>query len=74
MGLAQAIMENSDILILDEPLNGLDKEGGAYMREFILELKKQGKTLLIDSRSAEYIDVLCDTVCEMDNDVLSMVR
>lgn len=74
LGLAQAIMENPDILILDEPLNGLDKEGVADMREFLLELKAQGKTLLIASHSAEDIDVLCDTVCKMDNGKLEIVR
>lgn len=74
LGLAQAIMENPDILILDEPLNGLDKEEVADMREFLLELKAQGKTLLIASHSAEDIDVLCDTVCEMDKGRLEIVR
>jgi len=43
LGLAQAIMEDPDILILDEPLNGLDKEGAADMRQFLLGLKEQGK-------------------------------
>lgn len=74
LGLAQAIMEDPDILILDEPLNGLDKEGAADMREFLLGLKVQGKTLLIASHSAEDIDVLCDTVCEMDKGRLTYIR
>ncbi len=74
LGLAQAIMEDPDILILDEPLNGLDKEGAADMRKFLLGLKEQGKTLLIASHSAEDIDVLCDTVGEMDKGVLTVVR
>ncbi len=74
LGLAQAIMENPDILILDEPLNGLDKEGAADMREFLLGLKAQGKTLLIASHSAEDIDMLCDAVCEMDKGVLNVIR
>ena len=74
LGLAQAIMEDPDILILDEPLNGLDKDGVKDMRQFLLGLKEQGKTLLIASHSTEDIDVLCDTVCEMDKGVLSIVR
>lgn len=74
LGLAQAIMEDPDILILDEPLNGLDKEGAADMREFLLSLKAQGKTLLIASHSAEDIDTLCDTVYEMDKGKISKVR
>ncbi len=74
LGLAQAIMEDPDILILDEPMNGLDKEGVKDMRQYLLDLKAQGKTILIASHSAEDIDVLCDTVCEMDKGVLTVVR
>lgn len=64
--LAQAIMENPDLLVLDEPMNGLDKDGVSDMREYLLDLKSQGKTILIAPHSAENIDILCDTVCEMD--------
>lgn len=71
LGLAQAIMENPDILILDEPMNGLDNDGVADMRKYLLELKKQGKTIIIASHSAEDIEILCDTVCEMDKGVLT---
>jgi len=74
LGLAQAIMENPDILILDEPMNGLDKDGVKDMRQYLLDLKARGKTILIASHSAEDIDVLCDTVCEMDKGVLTVVR
>lgn len=74
LGLAQAIMENPDILILDEPMNGLDKDGVADMRKYLLELKKQGKTILIASHSSEDIEILCDTVCEMDKGVLTRLR
>ena len=74
LGLAQAIMENPDLLILDEPMNGLDKEGVADMRKYLLELKEQGKTILIASHSSEDIEILCDTVCEMDKGVLSKIK
>lgn len=74
LGLAQAIMEDPDILILDEPMNGLDKDGVIEMRNYLLDLKRQGKTLLITSHNAEDIDVLCDTVCEMDKGKLSHIR
>ena len=66
LGLAQAIMENPKILVLDEPFNGLDKDGVKDMREYLLCYKEQGKTILICSHSAEDISVLCDTVHEMD--------
>lgn len=71
LGLAQAIMENPDLLILDEPMNGLDKDGVTDMRKYLLNLKEQGKTILIASHSAEDIEILCDTVCEMDKGVLT---
>lgn len=74
LGLAQAIMENPELLILDEPMNGLDKDGVKEMRQYLLDLKSQGKTILIASHSAEDIDVLCDTVCEMDKGALSIIR
>lgn len=74
LGLAQAIMEDPELLILDEPMNGLDKDGVKDMRQYLLDLKEQGKTILIASHSAEDIDVLCDTVCEMDKGTLTVVR
>ena len=74
LGLAQAIMEDPDLLILDEPMNGLDKDGVADMRRYLLDLKARGKTIIIASHSAEDIEVLCDTVCEMDKGRLSVIR
>ncbi|MGN0385667.1 MAG: ATP-binding cassette domain-containing protein [Lachnospiraceae bacterium] len=70
LGLAQAIMENPDLLILDEPMNGLDKEGVNDMRRYLLNLKEQGKTILIASHNSEDISTLCDTVCEMEKGIL----
>lgn len=74
LGLAQAIMEEPELLILDEPMNGLDKEGVADMRSYLLTLKAEGKTILIASHSAEDIAMLCDTVWEMDKGVLTRKR
>lgn len=74
LGLAQAIMEDPDILILDEPMNGLDKDGVADMRKYLLNLKEQRKTIIIASHSAEDIEILCDTVSEMDKGVLTQIR
>lgn len=74
LGLAQAIMENPDLLILDEPMNGLDKDGVTDMRKYLLDLKEQGKTILIASHSAEDIEILCDTVCEMDKGILTKIK
>ena len=74
LGLAQAVMENQDILILDEPMNGLDNQGVEDMRKLFLEFKEQGKTMLIASHNREDIDILCDEVYEMDHGVLEQTR
>ena len=67
LAIAQATMEDQDIIILDEPMNGLDNHGVQEVREYLLQLKKQGKPILIASHNREDIDVLCDKVYEMDN-------
>lgn len=74
LAIAQAIMEEQDILILDEPMNGLDKDGVAQMRELFLRFKEEGKTLLFASHNREDIEVLCDEVYEMDRGKLVRVR
>lgn len=74
LGIAQAIMENPDILVLDEPMNGLDKEGVNEMRELFLRWKAEGKTMIIASHGAEDIDILCDDVWEMDKGIATKVR
>ena len=74
LGIAQAIMENPSLLILDEPLNGLDKHGVREMRQLIKGLKEQGKTILLASHNQGDIDELCDTVCEMDNGIMTAIR
>lgn len=66
LGIAQALMENPDTLILDEPMNGLDNECVALVRGILADLKKQGKTILLVSHNAEDIRVLCDVIYEMD--------
>lgn len=71
LGIAQAIMEDPEILILDEPMNGLDNAGVQDIRALLLELKAQGKTILLASHNHEDIATLCDTVHEMDGGILS---
>lgn len=72
LGLAQAIMENPEVLILDEPMNGLDNETVESIRAFLLGQKEQGKTIILASHSKEDISQLCDVVYQMDAGVLSM--
>lgn len=70
LGIAQAIMEDPKLLILDEPLNGLDEQGVEDIRALLLELKRKGKTILLSSHNGEDIDLLCDSVCKMASGVL----
>ena len=71
LGIAQAIMENPDILILDEPMNGLDNQGVEDVREILLNLKDEGKSIILASHNKEDIEVLCDEVYEMDHGKLT---
>lgn len=66
LGIAQAIMEDPSLLILDEPFNGLDISGVEEIRNLLLSLKEKGKTILVASHYQEDVDFLCDTVIRMD--------
>lgn len=71
LGIAQAIMEGPKFLVLDEPFNGLDKNGVAEIRRLLLELKAEGRTILLASHNEEDIRILCDEVYEMDGGTLT---
>lgn len=62
LGIAQAIMENPDILILDEPMNSLDETGIRDMRQLFLQMREAGKLIIIATHVREDIDLLCDEV------------
>ena len=67
LGLAQALMEDPSILLLDEPMNGLDNEGVEEIRKLILDLKQNCKLIIIASHTREDINLLCDEVFYMDH-------
>ena len=67
-------MENPNTLILDEPMNGLDKDGVEDMRKLFMKLREQGKTILISSHNAEDINILCDSVWEMDKGEVMRIK
>ena len=73
LAIAQAIMEDQSILILDEPMNGLDKEGVRDMRKLFLELKRQGKLILLASHNRDDINILCDEIFEIDKGIVEKV-
>jgi ABC-2 type transport system ATP-binding protein len=74
LGIAQAIMEDPELLILDEPFNGLDEGGVKDIRQLLLELKEQGKTILLSSHNREDIEILCDQVFHMEHGRLAKVE
>ena len=71
LGIAQAIMEGPSLMILDEPMNGLDKHAVKDMRALFKSLKNDGRTILIASHNVADIEELCDTVCEMDGGIMT---
>ncbi|KOY80536.1 ABC transporter ATP-binding protein [Lysinibacillus sp. FSL H8-0500] len=74
LGIAQAIMEKPELLILDEPMNGLDESGVSDIRNMLINFKKQGMTILLASHNAEDISLLCDSVYKMDNGELTQLH
>ena len=62
LAIAQAIMEKPDIIMLDEPTNGLDEKGVQLIREIIAQEKERGALILLASHSAEDIKLLSDEV------------
>ena len=73
LGIAQALMEEPKLLILDEPMNGLDSEGVKQIRELLLKLISKSVTILLTSHNSEDINEICDYVYNMENGVLSKV-
>lgn len=66
LGIAQVLMENPDLMIFDEPFNGLDESSVEKIRNIILNKKKEGKLILIATHIKEDIDKLCDCVYVLD--------
>ena len=66
LGLAQALMEHPDILLLDEPLSGLDNDGVQEMYQILLKQREAGKLIVVASHSSEDIRVLCDEIFHFD--------
>ena len=73
LGIAQAIMENPNLIILDEPMNGLDKKGIEDVKELLLKLKGDGKTILMASHYAEDMEI-CDEVFQMEDGKLGDLK
>ena len=74
LGIAQAIMESPKILILDEPMNGLDHESINQIRKLLLEQKNNGVTILLASHNKDDITVLCDKIYNMNSGILTEIK
>lgn len=70
LGMAQAIMENPQLLILDEPMNGLDADSVTHMRILLKDMRNSGKTIIIASHMQEDLAVLCDELYELNEGCL----
>lgn len=66
LGIAQVLMENPDIMILDEPFNGLEEESANKIRKILLEEKEKGKLIIIATHIKEDIDELCNVIFHID--------
>ncbi|MGI6741433.1 MAG: ABC transporter ATP-binding protein [Brevefilum sp.] len=73
LGIAQALMEDPSLLMLDEPTTGLDFAGQDWFHELIWQLQKEGKTILITSHSKEEIASFCDNAYEMAGGQLALI-
>ncbi len=74
LAIAQAIMEKPDILILDEPFNGLDKEGLTSIRNLILDIKRKGVTILLASHHPLDIELICDEIYRFEGGKLEFIN
>ena len=74
LGIAQAIMEKPKLLLLDEPMNGLDEDGVKDMRILFQKLSDEDVTILLSSHNAEDIKHLCSAVYRMNNGELSCYK
>ena len=70
IGMAQALINDPDIIFLDEPMSGLDPTGRYQVREVILSLKDQGKTIFFNSHILSDVELICDRIALLDQGTL----
>ncbi len=74
LGIAQAIMENQQVLLLDEPFNALDTGSVERIRTLLVQYKEEGRTIFLTSHHQQDIDLLCDEVYQIQAARLEKVR
>lgn len=73
LGIAQVLMEDPEVMIFDEPFNGLDEKSATKIRNILLEEKKKGKIIIIATHIKEDIDKLCDVVYKIDGGTIQQL-
>jgi len=73
LGLAQAMLHEPELFILDEPTDGLDPLARSQVRGFLADLKKRGKTIFLNSHILQEVELICDRVAILDKGVLRRV-
>jgi len=73
LGLAQAMLHDPDMFILDEPTDGLDPLARSQVRGYLTDLKRQGKTIFLNSHILQEVELICDRVAILDKGVLLKV-
>ena len=74
LGIAQAIMENPDIIVLDEPFNGIERDSVNKIKNYLLKLKKEDKLIIISTHIKEDLIDLADSIYEFDSGKINEVK
>lgn len=74
LGIAQVLMENPELIVLDEPLNGIENETAKEVRKILNEEKKKDKIIIVASHIKEDIDTLADVVYNIDNGIVEKIK
>ena len=74
LGIAQVLMEDPKLIILDEPLNGIENETAKEVRKILNEEKKKDKIIIVASHIKEDIDTLADVVYNIDNGIVEKIK
>lgn len=74
LGIAQVLMENPKLIVLDEPLNGIENDTAKEVRKILNEEKKKDKIIIVASHIKEDIDTLADIVYNIDNGIVEKIK
>ena len=74
LGIAQVLMEDPELIVLDEPLNGIENDTAKEVRKILNEEKKKDKIIIVASHIKEDIDTLADVVYNIDNGIVEKIK